>query len=108
MPDGRTFRNSLDVNEWTEMEGYELNELEPEEYDKRPEARALLGEEKDAVDADEDASRERIEAQDVFSMDEMVARVSNTCVEPQIIISPPDLYDFHRLCLLLMTRHYLR
>ncbi|KAJ9124707.1 hypothetical protein QFC24_003074 [Naganishia onofrii] len=88
LPNGRTFRTSLDANEWTEMEAYELNELEVEEDERKPEAQALLGgdgEGKESMDAVEDASGQG--AHDVFSMDEMVARqyfweVSSAFSEP--------------------------
>ncbi|KAJ9099235.1 hypothetical protein QFC21_004115 [Naganishia friedmannii] len=89
LPNGRTFRNSLDANEWTEMEAYELNELDPEEDDRKPEAQALLGvdgEGKESVDTAEDARREgsRSPAHDAFSMDEMVARTVPSTDDPSL------------------------
>ncbi|KAJ9100939.1 hypothetical protein QFC19_005335 [Naganishia cerealis] len=80
MPSERPFRGSLDVNEWAAMDAYELNELDfDESINGKPEAQTLLGEDvegKQSMDAAEDGSREDSKTHDLFSMDEMIARVS--------------------------------
>ncbi|KAJ9116430.1 hypothetical protein QFC22_004872 [Naganishia vaughanmartiniae] len=87
LPNGRTFRNSLDANEWTEMEAYELNDIDPEDDERKPEAQALLGEDdegKESMGAVGHANGEGKDAQDVFSMDEMVARTVPSTDDPSL------------------------
>lgn len=73
---GRPFRGSIDANEWTEAEAYELLEVDERQQDV-PEAQGLLSEDVEAKlsmdDAETPSKRPEV---DEFSMDEMVARVS--------------------------------
>lgn len=73
----RPFHGSVDANEFTEAETYELLEVD-HDRGREPEAQGLLSEDVEAKPSLEeggppDVGREEI---DEFSMDEMVARVS--------------------------------
>lgn len=74
----RPIRASLDANEYTEAEAYELLEVD-HDAGRIPESQGLLSEDVEGKPSLEDGPPANVvgEESDAFSMDEMVARVSS-------------------------------